>query len=64
VSEFVAEMAAGNAVREAWDEERLVLELQRRSGSQFDPKVVEAAITCVTVVVDALAADHDPEEDR
>jgi HD-GYP domain-containing protein (c-di-GMP phosphodiesterase class II) len=55
VAEFIAEMAAPDPVRTAWDEQRLTTELHRRSGSQFDPDVVVAAIPVLSLAVEALA---------
>ena len=42
-AEFVDEMASGDPVREPYGADRLVAELEMRSGSQFAPDVAEAA---------------------
>lgn len=44
VAEFVAEMAAGDPVREPWDAARIAGEIHQRRGSQFDPFVADAAL--------------------
>lgn len=43
-AEFLVEMSAGEPVRASWSAERLAVEVQRRSGSQFDPRVADAAV--------------------
>ena len=44
-AEFIAEMAAGDPVREPWDAARIAAELRQRRGSQFDPFVADAALS-------------------
>jgi GAF domain-containing protein len=46
-AEFLVEMATPMPVREGYGPERLVDELEQRRGSQFDPRVVEAAVRLV-----------------
>lgn len=63
ISEFLVEMAAGEAVRAPWPTERLVTEVRRRRGSQFDPRVADAAVALLEREALSLA-DDDPHPDE
>lgn len=54
LASFCAEMSTGSIVRAAWSAEQVAEEARRRSGSQFDPAVVEAG---GSVLIDELVAD-------
>lgn len=44
-AELIAELAAGDPVRDPWGPDRIAAELQQRRGSQLDPTVADAALT-------------------
>jgi HD-GYP domain-containing protein (c-di-GMP phosphodiesterase class II) len=56
IAEFVAEMAAPDPIRAAWPVDRIAAELRRRSGSQFDPDLVEVAVPLLPQAVGATTA--------
>jgi HD-GYP domain-containing protein (c-di-GMP phosphodiesterase class II) len=43
-AEFLDEMSSGDPVREAWGVDRLVVEIEARTGKQLEPAVADAAI--------------------
>jgi HD-GYP domain-containing protein (c-di-GMP phosphodiesterase class II) len=43
-AEFLVEMTTPDAIRPGWSSEHLASELAQRHGSQFDPKVADAAV--------------------
>lgn len=63
ISEFLVEMAAGDAVRAPWQTERLVTEIRQRRGSQFDPRVADVAVGLLERRALSLP-DDDPDPDE
>ncbi|MDP9418405.1 MAG: GAF domain-containing protein, partial [Actinomycetota bacterium] len=61
VAAFSAEMSVADLVRPAWSADRVVEEVRRRAGSQFDPGVVEAGAHRLG---EALARPDETSQER